>query len=421
MDTHLVNFRIVLLFLIIVLSSKAGATEYVVKYDSLSNINSKNVYTLIGQTIIYPNNKDDIPILSNLFWVNKKGKIYSPYGHSFTVGKSIFDKPLLILDIINTKKGNLLLECEIIENNSKIYINCNQLFSLPYSIMYIEGYLKKMRNEYVGKTLYMRGFFLDEWDKKFVDLIPNAEALGYRYLNCHRVDIRVARNGEVNFFLVGRNPNGINVKSYLGAKVNDDIVEAAIAKHQEKVRIAQEKQTIAQKAKLKSDSIRNQKMLRIYKIIGKKIEIPNDKYVDSLDEVILKEMLSKYDKEKVLAFVLKNENLVEINTRIKKYGIDDVYNLEFKSFNEVDWVRFDKLAAKYGKTNAKLMVQKKVKLGWTKEMLIESIGRPNDINRSIGSWGTHEQWVYREYLSEFHEYITEYYYFENGILTTIQD
>lgn len=35
--------------------------------------------------------------------------------------------------------------------------------------------------------------------------------------------------------------------------------------------------------------------------------------------------------------------------------------------------------------------------------------------------GTHEQWVYREYLSEFHEYITEYYYFENGILTTIQD
>lgn len=278
-----------------------------------------------------------------------------------------------------------------------------------------------MRNEYVGKTLYMRGFFLDEWDKKFVDLIPNAEALGYRYLNCHRVDIRVARNGEVNFFLVGRNPNGINVKSYLGAKVNDDIVEAAIAKHQEKVRIAQEKQTIAQKAKLKSDSIRNQKMLRIYKIIGKKIEIPNDKYVDSLDEVILKEMLSKYDKEKVLAFVLKNKNLVEINTRIKKYGIDDVYNLEFKSFNEVDWVRFDKLAAKYGKTNAKLMVQKKVKLGWTKEMLIESIGRPNDINRSIGSWGTHEQWVYREYLSEFHEYITEYYYFENGILTTIQD
>lgn len=421
MNAHLINFRIVLLFLIIFLFSKTGATGYVVQYDSLSNINSKNVYTLIGQTIIYPNNKGDIPALSNLFWINKKGKIYSPYGHSFTDGKSIFDKPLLIIDIINTKKGNLLLECEIIEDNSKIYVNCNQLFTLPFSIMYIEGYLKKMKNEYVGKTLYMRGFFLDEWDKKIVDLIPAAEALGYRYINCHKVDIRVARNGEVNFFLVGRNPNGINVKSYLGAKVDEDVVAAAIAKHQEKVRIAQEKQAIAQKAKLKSDSIRSQKMQRIYKIIGKKIDIHNDKYIDSLDEVILTEMLSKYEKEKVLAFILKSKDLVEINTRIKKYGIDEVFNLEFKSINEVDWVRFDKLVAKYGKTNAKLIVQKKVKLGWTPEMLIESIGRPSDVNRSIGSWGTHEQWVYREYLSEFHEYVTEYYYFENGILTAIQD
>ena len=421
MNTHLVNFRFILFFLIIILPPRVGATENVVKYDSLSNINSKNVHTLIGQTIIYPSNEGDIPILSNLFWVNKKGKIYSPYGHSFTDGKSIFDKRLLILDIIKTKKGNLLLECEMIEDNNKIYINCNQLFSLPYSIMYIEGYFKKIKNEYIGKKLYMRSFFLDEWNKKIVDLIPDAEALGYRYLNCHKVAIRIARNGEVNFFLVGKNPNGINLKSYLGAKVNGDIVEAAIAKHQEKVRIAQEKQALEQKAKLKSDSIRNKKLQRIYKIIGKKIDFSNDKYVDSLDEVMLKKMLSKYEQEKVLAFVLKNKDLAEINEKIKKYGIEDVYNMEFKSFNKVDWVRFDKLAAKYGKNNAKLMIQKRAKLGWTKEMLIESIGRPNDINRSFGSWGTHEQWVYREYSSEFNEYITEYYYFENGILTTIQD
>ena len=102
-------------------------------------------------------------------------------------------------------------------------------------------------------------------------------------------------------------------------------------------------------------------------------------------------------------------------------GFNIVYTLECETIYTVDWKRYESLLKKYGKTNAQLIIKKRPRLGWTPEMLIESIGRPNDINRSVGSWGTHEQWVYREYLSEFHEYITEYYYFENGILTTIQD
>ena len=47
----------------------------------------------------------------------------------------------------------------------------------------------------------------------------------------------------------------------------------------------------------------------------------------------------------------------------------------------------------------------------TDEMAVVALGSPKDINRSVGSWGTHEQWVYDG----------EYLYFENGKLTSWQD
>ena len=49
----------------------------------------------------------------------------------------------------------------------------------------------------------------------------------------------------------------------------------------------------------------------------------------------------------------------------------------------------------------------------TKEMVIESIGKPDDINRTVGSWGVHEQWVYDKRGL--------YIYFKNGKVTSFQD
>ena len=45
------------------------------------------------------------------------------------------------------------------------------------------------------------------------------------------------------------------------------------------------------------------------------------------------------------------------------------------------------------------------------DMVRASLGPPSDVNRSVGSWGTHEQWVYDGL----------YAYFDNGILTSWQD
>ena len=70
------------------------------------------------------------------------------------------------------------------------------------------------------------------------------------------------------------------------------------------------------------------------------------------------------------------------------------------------------LIRKYGKKNALLILDNKVQIGFTKQMCIEAWGEPYDINRTITSWGVHEQWVYG---------IGSYLYFEDNILTAIQD
>jgi hypothetical protein len=55
-----------------------------------------------------------------------------------------------------------------------------------------------------------------------------------------------------------------------------------------------------------------------------------------------------------------------------------------------------------------------VRLGMTEDQAIAGWGRPNDINRTTGAWGVHEQWVYGEYGGN-------YLYFEDGLLTSIQN
>ena len=51
--------------------------------------------------------------------------------------------------------------------------------------------------------------------------------------------------------------------------------------------------------------------------------------------------------------------------------------------------------------------------GMTKKMAIDGVGKPDEINKTTGSWGIHEQWVYRKK--------NIYLYFENGKLTSYQD
>lgn len=74
--------------------------------------------------------------------------------------------------------------------------------------------------------------------------------------------------------------------------------------------------------------------------------------------------------------------------------------------------RLRRLTQLYGASNAKIIVEGKVRIGFTKSMCREAWGNPDDINRTTTSWGTHEQWVYG------HE---SYLYFDGDKLTTIQN
>ena len=74
------------------------------------------------------------------------------------------------------------------------------------------------------------------------------------------------------------------------------------------------------------------------------------------------------------------------------------------------WER--RMILRYGKVNGNLIIEGKVKIGFTKQMCIEAWGKPERINTSFGSWGSQEQWVYG---------LGTYLYFDGNRLTSIDN
>jgi hypothetical protein len=71
----------------------------------------------------------------------------------------------------------------------------------------------------------------------------------------------------------------------------------------------------------------------------------------------------------------------------------------------------NKYKKKYGEKFYNELKEGKFWIGMTKEMAIIALGEPDDINKTVGSWGVHEQWIYNKL----------YIYFENGKLTSYQN
>jgi hypothetical protein len=78
-----------------------------------------------------------------------------------------------------------------------------------------------------------------------------------------------------------------------------------------------------------------------------------------------------------------------------------------------DSLKIAELIDLFGETTTNKILKEEIWLGMTIDMARKSIGVPSKINTSTGSWGVHQQWVYREK--------DMYLYFENGRLTSIQD
>jgi hypothetical protein len=66
---------------------------------------------------------------------------------------------------------------------------------------------------------------------------------------------------------------------------------------------------------------------------------------------------------------------------------------------------------KWGKKFLEAVRKHKIMIGMSKDQTIVSWGFPDTVNKTVGSWGTHDQWVYGN----------KYVYFENGRLTSWQN
>ncbi|MHB8983782.1 MAG: hypothetical protein ACYC4E_00310, partial [Carboxydocellales bacterium] len=71
---------------------------------------------------------------------------------------------------------------------------------------------------------------------------------------------------------------------------------------------------------------------------------------------------------------------------------------------------------KWSKKTWNAIHNQQVLIGMNPTQVMLSWGKPDDINRTVGSWGVHEQWVYR-----YGDFEANYLYFRNGKLTSWQD
>lgn len=115
----------------------------------------------------------------------------------------------------------------------------------------------------------------------------------------------------------------------------------------------------------------------------------NEMYIQQSDEIQL--IMDATDKDRRF----KYENELKIANEKKK--------AEKKA----------KLVKLYGEEIAAKITGQQYWIGMTTDMAQHSLGYPDDNNKSVGSWGVHEQWVYERYEL--------YLYFENGKLTSYQN
>ncbi len=81
------------------------------------------------------------------------------------------------------------------------------------------------------------------------------------------------------------------------------------------------------------------------------------------------------------------------------------------AFNDRYFFNQDPIDPKWDKAVIEMVKQRKIKIGMTEQQALLSWGKPERVNKSVGSYGVHEQWVYGR---------GQYVYMENGKLTSFQ-
>ena len=167
-------------------------------------------------------------------------------------------------------------------------------------------------------------------------------------------------------------------------------------------------------------------MENAYKFIGKIIwnkSHPTDTNADrhgyircqrsigKFEELIVTGVKWGFDSYSPLKFYLRTKDGIEAYWEGSYSKINDSSNHLLQPFEE-NWYAQDphELHPEWSRKIWGMIENSKVSVGMTDEQTRFSWGEPNKINKSIGSWGVHEQWIYGD----------QYLYFENGLLTSLQ-
>jgi len=101
------------------------------------------------------------------------------------------------------------------------------------------------------------------------------------------------------------------------------------------------------------------------------------------------------------------------------YGLNHFFLIVKKETGEIGYIGYNKINfyvndpidSSWDTNVVTLINNNQVAIGMTKKQVLISWGEPDDINRTVGSWGTHEQWIYGD----------RYLYIENDVLKSFQD
>jgi len=119
-----------------------------------------------------------------------------------------------------------------------------------------------------------------------------------------------------------------------------------------------------------------------------------------------------YENKEHLGYI--NKDYLVVNNPMQKL-IEETTKLAEAKANKIrekaSKKRHQSLIKRFGKRNGEKIFKGVIWIGMTKEMALESWGKPEDINRTVSVLSVHEQWVYGN----------AYLYFEGGILTSWQD
>lgn len=96
-----------------------------------------------------------------------------------------------------------------------------------------------------------------------------------------------------------------------------------------------------------------------------------------------------------------------LNLVVKKVSGETGYLV----FNDLYFFRANPIDQKWDKALVELIKQQKIKAGMTEQQALLSWGSPQRVNKRVGPYGVHEQWVYGG---------GQYVYMENGKLTSFQ-